>query len=101
MQMFSRLKMSACRKKVCCTYQQRCSQGEMVNTDQQAAILITFLPEHFQPLAEARRSCIDRQRCGLAEISDIKECVKAMAEHLRGNVEYRLEELRLDIQEWS
>jgi hypothetical protein len=35
------------------------------------------------------------------EISDIKECVKAMAEHLRGNVEYRLEELRLDIQEWS
>jgi hypothetical protein len=35
------------------------------------------------------------------EINDIKECVKAMAEHLRGNVEYRLEELRLDIQEWS
>jgi hypothetical protein len=25
------------------------------------------------------------------EISDIKECMKEMAEHLRGNVEYRLE----------
>ena len=35
------------------------------------------------------------------EISEIKECMKAMAEHLRGNVEYRLEELGLDIQEWS
>jgi hypothetical protein len=57
-------------KKVCCTYQQRCDQGEMSNTDRQAAILIKFLPEHFQPLAEARRSCIDRQRCGLAEARD-------------------------------
>jgi hypothetical protein len=39
------------------------------------------------------------------EISDIKERVKEMADHLRGNVEYRLEELptrsRLDIQELS
>ena len=57
-------------KKGCCTYKQRCGQGEMSNTDRHAAILIKFLPEHFQPLAEARRSCIDRQRCGLAEAQD-------------------------------
>jgi hypothetical protein len=35
------------------------------------------------------------------EISEIKDCVKAIAEHLRGNVEYRLEELCLDNQKWS
>jgi hypothetical protein len=35
------------------------------------------------------------------EIGDIKESVKEIAEHLRGNVEYRLEELRMDIQDLS
>jgi len=35
------------------------------------------------------------------EISEIRECMKEIAEHLRGNVEYRLEELRLNIQELS
>jgi len=56
--------------KVCCIYQQICGQGEMSNTDRQAAILIKILPEHFQPLDEARRSCIDQQRCELAEAWD-------------------------------
>jgi hypothetical protein len=27
----------------------------------------------------------------IGEISDIKECMKEMAEHFQGNVEYRLE----------
>jgi len=35
------------------------------------------------------------------QISEIRECMKEIAEHLRGNVEYRLEELRLNIQELS
>ena len=35
------------------------------------------------------------------EIGGIKESVKEIAEHLRGNVEYRLEELRMDIRDLS
>jgi hypothetical protein len=35
------------------------------------------------------------------QIREIREGMKGIAEHLRGNVEYRLEELRLNIQELS
>jgi hypothetical protein len=91
----------------------------MSNTSWQAVILIklcqnTFKPslkrdadilEDERPLKKKRGAFTNKDEDDVDwlkhEISDIKDCLKDIAEHLRGNVEYRLEELRLDIQKWS
>ena len=92
-------------------------QGEVSNADRQAVILIENMLSESSlkrdaEVLDAEDECpFKKKRLAFTnnddidwlkhEICDIEGCMKEMAECLRGNVEYRLEELRLDIQEWS
>ena len=83
-------------KKACCIYQQRCGQGSQTLTGKQLYWL-NFCQNTSKPLLKRDAVALSNKDVDWLkhEISDIKECIKDMAEHL-GNVEYRLEELCLD-----